>query len=174
MAAAQRALYTAHDATRFDACDFVRTVCETAKQTLPHELDLDCEAHRIQLSNDAAMLLALIANELLTNAVKYRLNGRGAGTVRVWLKREHDSFLVWASIIGAHWLPAVVVPTQRASRLAYCAAAAAAEPSHTQSKPGFPSPHICCRQPQPSSTTPLQRFATNSKLESSGAIVYAG
>jgi signal transduction histidine kinase len=101
MAAAQRVLYRTTDATRFDACDFLRAVCETARQTFPQELDLDCEADSIQLSNDAAMPLALIANELLTNAVKYGLNGRGAGTVRVRLKREEDdSFLFYVEDDG--------------------------------------------------------------------------
>jgi hypothetical protein len=34
MAAAQRVLYTTHDATRFNARDFLNTVCESARQTL--------------------------------------------------------------------------------------------------------------------------------------------
>jgi hypothetical protein len=33
MAAAQRVLYTTHDATRFNARDFLNTVCETARQS---------------------------------------------------------------------------------------------------------------------------------------------
>jgi two-component sensor histidine kinase len=33
MAAAQRVLYTTHDATRFNARDFLNTVCETTRQT---------------------------------------------------------------------------------------------------------------------------------------------
>src|SRR5215469_10568887 len=54
-------------ATRFNARDFLNAVCETAKQTFPQEFEIDCEADAMQLSNDAAMPLALIANELLTN-----------------------------------------------------------------------------------------------------------
>jgi PAS domain S-box-containing protein len=100
MAAAQRVLYRTTDATRFDACDFLTTVCETARQTFPQELDLDCEADPIQLSNDAAMPLALIANELITNAVKYGLNGQGARTVRVRLKREDESILFYVEDDG--------------------------------------------------------------------------
>jgi PAS domain S-box-containing protein len=100
MAAAQRVLYRALDATRFDARDFLNTVCETARQTFPQELEIDCEADAMQLSNDAAMPLALIANELLTNAVKYGLNGRGAGTVRVRLRREDASFLFYVEDDG--------------------------------------------------------------------------
>src|SRR5215470_5888218 len=93
MAAAQRVLYTTHDATRFNACDFLATVCRTARQTFPQDVEIDYEADAVQLSNDAAMPLALIANELLTNAVKYGLSGRGDGTIRVRLRRENDSFL---------------------------------------------------------------------------------
>ena len=100
MAAAQRVLYTTPDATRFNAHDFLNTVCETAKQTFPRELDIDYEADAIRLSNDSAMPLALIANELLTNAVKYGLNGRAAGTIRVRLRREDDSFLFYVEDDG--------------------------------------------------------------------------
>jgi PAS domain S-box-containing protein len=100
MAAAQRVLYTTPDATRFDAHDFLNTVCETARQTFPQELNIDYEADAIRLSNDSAMPLALIANELLTNAVKYGLNGRTAGTIRVRLRREDDSFLFYVEDDG--------------------------------------------------------------------------
>jgi PAS domain S-box-containing protein len=100
MAAAQRVLYTTPDATRFNAHDFINTVCETAKQTFPQELNIDYEADAIRLSNDAAMPLALIANELLTNAVKYGLNGPTAGTIRVRLRREDGSFLFYVEDDG--------------------------------------------------------------------------
>src|SRR5262249_20959010 len=100
MAAAQRVLYATPDATRFNARDFLNTVCETTKQTFPQEVDIDCEADPIQLSNDAAMPLALIANELLTNAVKHGLNGRSGGTIRVRLTTENDSFLLYVEDDG--------------------------------------------------------------------------
>jgi PAS domain S-box-containing protein len=100
MAAAQRILYTTPDATRFNARDFLNTVCESAKQTFPQGLDIDCEADAMQLSNDAAMPLALIANELLTNSVKYGLNGHAVATIRVRLRREGDSFLFYVEDDG--------------------------------------------------------------------------
>jgi len=100
MAAAQRVLYTTPDATRFNARDFLNTVCETTKQTFSQELDIDCEADAIQLPNDAAIPLALIVNELLTNAVKHGLNGRSAGNIRVRLTRENDSFLFYVEDDG--------------------------------------------------------------------------
>jgi PAS domain S-box-containing protein len=100
MAAAQRVLYTMPDATCFNARDFLNTVCETAKEALPRGVDIDYRADAIQLSNDAAMPLALIANELLTNAVKYGLNGRTARTIRVRLGREDGSFLLYVEDDG--------------------------------------------------------------------------
>jgi PAS domain S-box-containing protein len=100
MAAAQRILYTTPDATRFNARDFLNAVCEAAKQTFPRELDIDYQGDALQLSNDAAMPLALIANELLTNAVKYGLNGQAVRTIRVRLRREDDSFLFYVEDDG--------------------------------------------------------------------------
>jgi PAS domain S-box-containing protein len=100
MAAAQRVLYTTHDATRFNARDFLKTVCESARQTFPQEMEINCEADAMQLSNDAAIPLALIANELLTNAVKYGLNGAVVPTIRVRLTRENDSFLFYVEDDG--------------------------------------------------------------------------
>ena len=100
MAAAQRVLYTTPDATRFNARDFLNTVCESTKQTFPQELAIDCEADPIQLPNDAAMPLALIANELLTNAAKHGLNRQGVATIRVRLTRENDSFLFYVEDDG--------------------------------------------------------------------------
>jgi PAS domain S-box-containing protein len=99
MAAAQRVLYSTSDATRFSASDFLNTVCETAKQTFPPELNIDCEAEAIQLPNDVAMPLALIANELLTNAVKHGLSGPNA-RVRVRLTKEDDLFLFYVEDDG--------------------------------------------------------------------------
>jgi PAS domain S-box-containing protein len=116
MAAAQRVLYTTHDATRFNARDFLNAVCETAKHTFPQELHIDCEADSVQLPNDSATPLALIANELLTNAVKYGVNRQSGGTIRVRLTRENDSFLFYVEDDGPGFdLPSV---QQRSSGLA--------------------------------------------------------
>jgi PAS domain S-box-containing protein len=100
MAAAQRVLYTTPDATRFNARDFLNTVCETAKQTFPPHVNIDYASDAIQLPNDAAMPLALIANELLTNAVKYGLSDRNPGTISVRLTNEDDLFLFYVEDEG--------------------------------------------------------------------------
>ncbi len=92
MTAAQRVLYGTIDATRFDAEAFVNAVCQTVQQTLPRNVEIRCEASESELPNDLAMPLALILNELLTNAAKHGLNGRDACVVHVALLKEGDAF----------------------------------------------------------------------------------
>jgi len=85
MAAAQRVLYGRADADRFDADSFLKAVCQTVQQVLPHHIQIVCEPAAGELANDAAMPLALIVNELVTNAVKYGFKGGARGGVRISL-----------------------------------------------------------------------------------------
>ncbi len=94
MAAAQQVLYTTSDATRFNAREFLEAICHTARQTFSRETNIACEAGEIELANDTAMPLALILNELLTNAVKHGADASGASTVRVELARQSSSFVL--------------------------------------------------------------------------------
>ena len=91
MAAAQQVLYGTTDAKRFDAQEFLKAVCHTAQQAFSRETSVVCEASDIVLSNDVAMPLALIVNELLTNAVKHGPNGGKVIRVRL-LTLPGDSF----------------------------------------------------------------------------------
>jgi PAS domain S-box-containing protein len=99
MAAAQQVLYATSDAARFNARDFLKTICEAAKRAFPQELHIDCEADSAQLPNDAAMPLALIANELLTNAVKHGISTQNR-PIRVRLTQENDKFLFYVEDEG--------------------------------------------------------------------------
>lgn len=100
MTAAQQVLYGTTDATRFSAQEFLNAVCHTARQAFSHDVQIVCEAGDVELSNDAAMPLALILNELLTNAVKHGMNGSGAGSVRVGLTRQDDAFVLYVEDDG--------------------------------------------------------------------------
>ncbi len=93
MGAAQRVLYSTPDATRFDARQFLEEVCRAARQTFPANVKISCFAEPIELSNEAAMPLALILNELVTNAVKHGAKG-GDGEIDVRLVRDGQSFLL--------------------------------------------------------------------------------
>jgi two-component sensor histidine kinase len=90
MAAAQRVLYQHAKTTRFDAPEFFEAVCQTARQAFPPGIHVACEVEPIELGNDDAMPLALILNELLTNAVKHGMEGRDRGLIRVTFARRGD------------------------------------------------------------------------------------
>jgi PAS domain S-box-containing protein len=94
MAAAQRVLYDTPDATRFSAPQFLTAVCQTARQAFSADVEVICEVDAGELSNDMAMPLALIINELMTNAVKHGLNGKDKATIRVGLKRNGDEYVL--------------------------------------------------------------------------------
>ena len=100
MASAQQILYGTIDAARFSAEEFLNAVCGAAGQQFSANVRIVCEADRVELSNDAAMPLALMLNELLTNSVKHGLNGSGEGTVRVGLVRVNDSFRLYVEDDG--------------------------------------------------------------------------
>jgi PAS domain S-box-containing protein len=91
MAAAQRVLYQNTNATRFNAAEFFAAVCETARHAFPPGIHVACEAAPVELGNDDAMPLALILNELLTNAVKHGMEGRDRGVIRVTFARRGDT-----------------------------------------------------------------------------------
>jgi PAS domain S-box-containing protein len=84
MAAAQGVLYGATSAKNFNAVEFVDAVCQAAQQSFPGTVKIVREVATAELDNDRAMPLALILNELLTNAVKYGSCG-DATQIRVGL-----------------------------------------------------------------------------------------
>ena len=108
MAAAQQVLYGANHADRFRAAEFLEAVCQTARQAFSSAVKIVCEAGDAELSNDTAMPLALIVNELLTNAVKHGVNGGNNATIRVRLTRQDDAFVLYVEDPGAGFdLPSV-------------------------------------------------------------------
>jgi PAS domain S-box-containing protein len=71
MGAAQHVLYTDGRPTSFSAAEFIAGVCATAQAAFNPRPEIEISTCSATLSNDVAMPLALILNELLTNAVKY-------------------------------------------------------------------------------------------------------
>jgi PAS domain S-box-containing protein len=70
MAAAQTALYQSN-ASRFDALGFLEAVSASAKAACPAPVALEISSDPIELANDHAVPLALILNELITNAARH-------------------------------------------------------------------------------------------------------
>jgi PAS domain S-box-containing protein len=89
MAAAQHALYTANNTAHFSAKTFLDSVCSSAQQTFVKDVELVVADAHGELSNDTAMPLALILNELLTNAVKHGITGN-RGTIHVGMIRKSE------------------------------------------------------------------------------------
>lgn len=94
MAAAQRILYSGGGTISYAASDFVRAVCENARSVFPPGVEIVTMVDPVQLPNDSAMPLALILNELLTNAVKHGANGKGRGRIDVSFKSDSDRFML--------------------------------------------------------------------------------
>lgn len=88
MAAAQSVLYSTNNAIQFDAKEFIRSACHSAEETFAANVNIECDESFL-LPNDAAMPLALILNELLTNALKHGLDG-GNRIVRAGLVKDSN------------------------------------------------------------------------------------
>lgn len=100
MAAAQQVLYDEQQATSFNAKDFLTSVVSMAQNSFVDAPAIEIEEAAGTLSNDVAMPLALILNELLTNAVKHGANGRGQTDIRVGLADDGDNYRLWVKDDG--------------------------------------------------------------------------
>jgi PAS domain S-box-containing protein len=90
MASAQQALYRPDGLVEFNAKDLVEAVCESARRSMTNGVNIIYEAGPQRVSNDAAMPLALILNELITNAVKHGTNGHKNPTIWVGLGSSEE------------------------------------------------------------------------------------
>jgi PAS domain S-box-containing protein len=91
MAAAQTALYQSDNLSRFESGSFLDSVCESAGGAIPDGVEIVRHSTAGDLGNDVAVPLALILNELITNAAKYGVPG-GEGSIRVALSDENGLF----------------------------------------------------------------------------------
>lgn len=92
MAAAQKVLYQANNARGYQAAEFIGAVCSSAQQAFGKCIAIEWTADEGELSNDTAVPLALIVNELVTNAAKHGVNGRGEGAIKVTLAKKGELF----------------------------------------------------------------------------------
>ena len=100
MAAAQRVLYSTISAIRFDADEVLAAVCRTVQETFLSNVTVIREKAYGELSNDVAMPLALILNELMTNAVKYGKVGGRDTIIRVGLIEKDGRFTLYVEDDG--------------------------------------------------------------------------
>jgi PAS domain S-box-containing protein len=100
MAAAQQVLYNAATATSFNATEFLHAVGKSSQQAFDKEIRLKVEEATGYLPNDVSMPLALIVNELLTNAAKYGVNGSREGTITLGLRQINQEMVLWVEDDG--------------------------------------------------------------------------
>src|SRR5258706_5793059 len=114
MAAAQNSLYCI-DATNFEARALLEALVRNVSQGAGGKADIQIEAASGLLANDAAVPLALIANELITNAAKHARGQRGHVSIRIRLVRDGSEWVLQVADDG----PAFTTcePHKRASGL---------------------------------------------------------
>ncbi|UXN76194.1 PAS domain S-box protein (plasmid) [Devosia sp. A8/3-2] len=83
MAAAQQTLYTEHSRSGVDARDFVDAVCKSTNRAFSEGVTLHIDVEPQFLPNEVTMPLALVINELLTNAAKHGCDA--AGNCQIWI-----------------------------------------------------------------------------------------
>lgn len=88
MGMAQQVLYGASNSPDCDARSLIETVCDTARISFGKDVIISSDVIAGRLAKHAAAPLALILNELLTNAAKHGTAGRDEVSIRVKLT-EH-------------------------------------------------------------------------------------
>ena len=114
MAAAQNSLYCI-DVTNFEARALLEALVRNASQGAGGKADIQIEAASGLLANDAAVPLALIANELITNAVKHAKGQRGHVTIRIGLVQNGPEWVLQVADDGSGF--SMGEPQKRASGL---------------------------------------------------------
>jgi two-component sensor histidine kinase len=115
MAAAQQVLYSSANPSSFSAEDFLHSVCRSAEQAFGPGITLKVEKSSGRLSNDISMPLALILNELLTNAAKHGLDESGQCSVSVGLASDGKEMILSVKDSGPGF--EFRAPTRRSSGL---------------------------------------------------------
>jgi two-component sensor histidine kinase len=94
ISAAQKLLYSESRPRSFNIRQFLHEVSGSSRQAFGKEVTVTVDADDSYLTNDLAMPLALILNELLTKPAKHGINGRGTGEILVALHREEGDMVL--------------------------------------------------------------------------------
>jgi two-component sensor histidine kinase len=107
-------LQRSHTSAVVDTREFISALCDdlrTAIELRPIALEVHAESHII--SQERAVPVGLIINELLTNALKYAFPDQRAGRVKVMFEREAQDYCLSVSDDGV----GLVAGTEAASGL---------------------------------------------------------
>lgn len=82
-----RRLYQSNDISRFDLADFVRDIVTDLIAAAGGRFDMQLDLNPVDIPAEKAAPVALIVNELVTNAIKHGFRDRGEGMIAVRVKR---------------------------------------------------------------------------------------
>jgi PAS domain S-box-containing protein len=86
-----RRLYQSDDVTRFDVADFVRDlVSDVLAASGRSDIAMNLDLEPVEIKAERAAPVALMVNELVTNALKHAFNGSGANRLDVSVKPDGD------------------------------------------------------------------------------------
>lgn len=105
--AAQQLMYRSKELRLMPAADFLTSLCDAVKATLGPNVTFTVSADDVELSNEIAFPLALIVNELVTNASKHGLTEEGVH-VSVSFRLKDEMFMLVVEDSGPGFLPDIV------------------------------------------------------------------
>lgn len=89
-----RRLYQSSDVTRFDVGDFVRDLATDLVHASGRNIALKFELEQTEIPAEQAAALALMVNEIVTNALKHAFPDGGAGTITLRVSQSAGNLLV--------------------------------------------------------------------------------
>jgi two-component system, sensor histidine kinase PdtaS len=120
--------------------DLVRDLNATIEREQPVGLILDAEAHILPFGQASA--IALIVNELVTNALKHAFPDDRAGMIRVEFRRENDEYVLVVADDGIGMTPVSVEPKGQGSRIVRALAAQLGGRLQTGGNPAGGTAHV--------------------------------
>ena len=87
MGTAQQVFYSVANSTDVSGQTFLEAICANARLFFSKEVSISHEATTASLPKETSIPLALVLNELLTNAAKHGANDRGQVTINVGLSQ---------------------------------------------------------------------------------------
>jgi two-component sensor histidine kinase len=101
MGAAQELFYSVHDSTDVSGQKFLEAICANARAFFSKNVAVKYEASAGSLPKEAVVPLALVLNELLTNAAKHGADNRDRIAINVGLRQRSGEIELYVQDRGA-------------------------------------------------------------------------
>lgn len=93
VAKAHERIHQGNDTDRLDLGIYIEQVCQDLNGVVsPCSIEVETE-HGIEIATDRAIPIALVATELITNAIKHAYHGQPVGRIRVCLTRRAEDLI---------------------------------------------------------------------------------